>query len=497
VLIAERVAVALLLAYAIWLPMPFGSVVDGAFLPLVLPPIVLCGVAAAMRLRQFPQAPAPAAWRIWTIGGAAFIVLVALQLIPMPRPLLALISPGSHAIWSSAERIVMTSHAEPVSIDPMLTRRELVRLIALFAAMQAAAMLITTNTRRLLFAATLSLTAIFETLYGVHEAALRRYAIWGWVNKLIFNRVTGTFVNPNHFAHYIALTLPFTFFIAALAWRQTGATTMPLRRRIVLLFEKALPMFGAALILFVGCVAGILLAQSRGALAATFAGLATTGLIAARRERHPEIEQGRARRARAAHSPATVVFLSIVTLSALTILLVVFLGRDRTVARFEPNAAQRATLVGRTTGIGAALSLWRRFPLFGSGFGTFGDVVSIVQKDDLEHIYQHAHDDYAEILATTGVAGFAIAVATFLGGAWMITREVLRRPRESGSWRRRAFEMAALWSLAVALAHALIDFNFFIPANAATLALIAGACVARRVKETREEPERGAVPGFA
>jgi len=218
VILLERICIALLLVYAAWLPMPFGSNVDWAFLPLILPPMILCALAAMIWLRRAPLPYAPAAWKVWTAGAILFIAIVALQLVPLPRPLLAVVSPSSANIWTSAERIaspagVVLPAGRPVSVNPEATRHELLRLIALFAAMQAASMLITTNVRRLLFAAALSLTAIFETLYGVREAALRRYAIWGWVNRLIFDRVTGTFVNPNHFAHYLAIVLPMALFL--------------------------------------------------------------------------------------------------------------------------------------------------------------------------------------------------------------------------------------------------------------------------------------------
>ena len=46
------------------------------------------------------------------------------------------------------------------------------------------------------------------------------------------------------------------------------------------------------------------------------------------------------------------------------------------------------------------------------------------------------------------------------------------------SWRRRAFQVAALASLTIAMVHALFDFNFHIPSNPATLAAIVGAAVA-------------------
>jgi hypothetical protein len=499
---AERTCVVLLLAYLAWVPMPFGSNVDAAFLPLILPPMLLCAITAWLRFREASLPYVTLAYRIWTAGAVAFLVVVAFQLVPMPRFLLAIVSPKSSEIWTSADHLallagVSTSSLHPISIHPDATWREILRFLALFAAMQSAAMLITTNTRRIAFAVAIIVTALFEILYGVREAALRRYAIWGWVNKLVLNRVTGTYVNPNHFAHFVALALPFTVFFVALAWRNAGAATMPLRRRIVLLFEKSLALFSAGILAFLGCVAGILLAQSRGALAATLAGFAAITVVIARRERHPEIVARQRHRYRARNTAATI--LSIIVLLSIVVSLIAFLGYERTVARFEPaTPGERSTLVGRVTGFKSAVGVWRRFPIFGSGLGTFGDVVSLVQKDDLEHIYQHAHDDYVEILATTGIVGFTVAMLSLFGGTFALAVNVMRRPRQSGSWRRRAFEIAGLWSLFIAMAHAFFDFNSFIPANAATLAAIIGACVSYRVRmDSRERSEPSAVPGFA
>jgi len=499
---AERFSFVLLLAYIAWLPMPFGSNVDAAFLPLILPPMLLCAIAAWLRFRNEPLPYVTLAYRIWTAGAVAFLVVIAFQLVPMPRFMLAALSPKSSEIWTSADHLaslagLSTSTLHPISIDPDATWREVLRFIALFAVMQAAAMLITTNARRVAFAGVLIATALFEILYGVREAALRRYAIWGWVNKLVFNRVTGTYVNPNHFAHFVALTVPFTLFIAALAWRNAGTMTMPFRRRIVLLFEKSLAVFSIGVLTFFGCVAGILLAQSRGALAATVGAFGVTALLVARRERHPEVIALRRRRHRARNTAATL--LSIVVLVCIVVSLVAFLGYERTVARFEPmTEAERSTLVGRAVGFRCAVGIWESFPIFGSGLGTFEDAVSLVQTDDLARVYQHAHDDYLEILATCGVVGFGVAMTPFLFGTFALARNVMRRPRQSGSWRRRAFEIAGLWSLFIAMTHALFDFNSFIPANAATLAAIAGASVSYRVRaESREESEPSVVPSFA
>jgi O-antigen ligase len=121
--------------------------------------------------------------------------------------------------------------------------------------------------------------------------------------------------------------------------------------------------------------------------------------------------------------------------------------------------------------------VWQRFALFGSGLGTFERVVSMEQKQDLEKIYHHAHNDYAELAATGGTVGFVIVIVALIGGYVSLLRMTFGEATEL-SWRRRAFQAAALASLTIAMVHALIDFNFFIPSNPATLAVIAGAAVA-------------------
>ena len=100
------------------------------------------------------------------------------------------------------------------------------------------------------------------------------------------------------------------------------------------------------------------------------------------------------------------------------------------------------------------------------------------QRQDLDKIYHHAHNDYLEIAATSGTIGYLIAVVTLFGGYVALLRMTFGRSSVELSWLRRAFQAAALTSLTIAMLHALLDFNFFIPSNPATLAAIAGAAVA-------------------
>lgn len=461
---AERGCLTILFVWLAWLPLPFGSNIAAARLPLIAVPLFLCTIAAALRLYatrgRTNTAQPTRAWLLWGSGALLFLGICALQLVPLPHALHRVVSPDSHAIWTAATNVVSLVHetkprAFPLTVDPRATTLELYRLFAIFAAFTTAALLIRSHSRRVVLASVLCAAAIFESLYGLREAALQRYEIWGWVNRLIFNRVTGTFVNPNHFAHYVAIIVPLAIFLGAVAWHRSGSREVPLGRRIVQLLEHHVLMVSFAALAVVACVAAILLAQSRGALLSLGCGLfAVAAMLPGRRMLRIACGAGAG--------------------LLLVIALIAFLGPERTARRFVPD---RVTLIGRRIGISAAAALWQRFPLFGTGAGTFEQVVSMEQRQDA-HIYHHAHNDYIELAATTGTAGFMTAIVALLAGALALIRQTFGPNARELTWRRRAFQAAALASLTIAMVHALFDFNFFIPANPATLATILGAAVA-------------------
>lgn len=461
----ERACLAVFFAWLAFLPLPFGSVIDRARTPLVVVPLAVCLAAASIRLwatrDRTNTAQATRAWLIWGNGALVMLACIALQLVPLPHAALRWLSPESHAIWSAGSHVAALAGATPrtswpITVDPHVTAFELFRLAALVATFTAAALLVRNHARRQTLALVLCAAATFEVLYGVREAALERYAIWGWVNKLIFNRVTGTFVNPNHFAHYLAIILPMALFVVAVSWHRAGHREAPRMQRLLALIDQFVAPVGFALFAALAMVAGVLLAQSRGALLSLAAGvLAVAAMLPGRRLRR----------------------IGVASLAGLIVIaaLALYLGPQRTVRRFLGDEGSAA---GRRIGIETALAVWDRFPLFGSGAGTFERVVAMEQKEDLGKTYHHVHNDYAEIAATTGAVGFMIAIVTLLGGYVALVRMSFGRGSGELSWSRRAFGAAALASLTTAMIHALIDFNFYIPANPATLAAILGAAVA-------------------
>ncbi len=479
--VVDSLFTGLLFVWLVSLPLPFGSNIPAAYPLVTLVPCLLCFLVALFRVatsqgRQPVQFSGP--YVLVSCGFGLWLGIILLQMVPLPAGIVGWLSPSALEIWKGASGAlasagVSSPHWFPLTIAPGLTALEFYRLLGIFAAFQTGALLLRTNTRRFSLVFVLIASALFQVAYAFREAALGRYAIWGWKNINMYGRSSGTFVNANHFAHYLAILIPMMVLVLAMAWRNASPPGTRPRLRLAALVETRLLLSGVIGLSIGASIAAMLLAQSRGALIALIGG--SSAVIA--------ITAGRmgTTRMRAVAIAAGMGGLLLVAVS----LLVVFLGADRTVARFIPTAADASNLVGRGIGIAAAAEVWRDFVVIGSGAGSFVDVVSMAQRADLTKIYNHAHNDYLEIAATTGTVGAVIALVTLVGGFVLLLRITTGPAARSIRWRRRAFQLAALASLSVAMVHALFDFNFFIPSNPLTLAVIMGAAVSPLIHDMR------------
>jgi O-antigen ligase len=132
---------------------------------------------------------------------------------------------------------------------------------------------------------------------------------------------------------------------------------------------------------------------------------------------------------------------------------------------------------------GAALELWSRFPVTGTGLGTFRDAFPLVQPADLQGTWWHPHSDPLEVLVTAGLAGAALLVA----GLWGLVARLVAVLRDGGRSEDRAAGLAALGVLASLAVHEGLDFGLSMPGNAVTLAVLLGAAGAARVRERSAE----------
>jgi O-antigen ligase len=108
----------------------------------------------------------------------------------------------------------------------------------------------------------------------------------------------------------------------------------------------------------------------------------------------------------------------------------------------------------------------RAFPVTGAGFGSFAAVYPLFRSQGVRLLYEHAHNDVLQLAAEGGLVG------ALLCGVLLVSLA----PRLRSGLTRRAGPLAvgAAMGLAALLLHALIDFNFHIPANATVAAVLAG-----------------------
>jgi O-antigen ligase len=135
---------------------------------------------------------------------------------------------------------------------------------------------------------------------------------------------------------------------------------------------------------------------------------------------------------------------------------------------------------GVPTGKRAAMrqDTWRLFldhPILGTGLGTFEMVYPPYDSAYDGKIVNHAHNDYLEALAETGLVG-ALCCVWFLG---VVFPNSLKGLAELESSFGSMLKLSGLIACAGILVHSLVDFNLHIPANALLFFVSAHMAVVR------------------
>lgn len=136
---------------------------------------------------------------------------------------------------------------------------------------------------------------------------------------------------------------------------------------------------------------------------------------------------------------------------------------------FEFKSATDLSYNDRATATLDSLRIFSDHPLAGIGVGSFEAAFPRYQSLPGDAIWNHAHNDYAEALAETGLIGGSLilwAVVIFFGCTFRIMRGPLDH---EGDWIRLGATLACI-GLGV---HSLFDFNLHIPANALWFAVCA------------------------
>src|SRR5216684_6750059 len=150
-------------------------------------------------------------------------------------------------------------------------------------------------------------------------------------------------------------------------------------------------------------------------------------------------------------------------------LLVSWLGVRQILERFSSMQSLEVTVGKRATMRQDAWHMFRDHPWTGTGLGTLPLVFPAYESLYDGKIVNHAHNDYLEMLADTGVAG-ALCCTWFLGALFFVSLKQLLVTDNSFA---AALHLSGLVACCGFLVHSLVDFNLHMPGNALLFFLIA------------------------
>lgn len=446
----------LLAALVLWAPLPFGSVLPWSHTVLeitagILLTLVLLDATRAAGLRP---ALLPAA----CLAGVA--LLGALQASAWPPGIVRKVSPEHSRLQAAArselrEAGAATEVPDTLTLAPAASRSAALTFAAVVACLLAGAAVYERTQRRVLALAILA-SGIFQVLLGARALANHEGTIWGEAVGGDPVRLRGTFVNPDHLALYLELVLTVAFAWGWWALRR-AREEMSVERKIALVAGPTL----AWLTLFVG----LAFTGSRAGVVAAVTGTVAQGVFLA---------LGR-RRVRLGASGILLVLVGTGTVAAV--------GLQQGFGRWLATSQHELAWNDRLRVYASSWDLWQRFPVTGTGLASFRDAFSLVAPRDLPGLwYWHAHNDYLEILVTTGlVGGVLLAVAV----AALVVR-LARVLRDGERSEDRCAALAALGAIAAFAVHSAFDFGLSMPANAATLAIVCGTALVAR-KDLRQQ----------
>ena len=388
----------------------------------------------------------PAAWGAIAIGASVALMFWAAACVQQRH--LFLNYSRSHFVVVAVLLVAALQLATHATADAIGTREALVKLgsnsIILFLTSTLFAIAAESSPRR--FGWLISAYSFAIALFAIVQSFASPDRIYWAITPRWGGFIFGPYVNHNHYAGLMEMLFPLT--IAFLLSDRVGGPI-----RFWLAFAAVIEM---ASVVLSGSRAGIMSIALESGIFGAY--LLTKKYFPSRR------------------IVVTLVFI------AISIgLLYSWLSSDFLAKRLQSALQHPEASYGERRNMASdALVIMRHFPSTGTGLGSFSTVYPQYQSFVTDQQVEHAHNDYAEFLAETGIPGAVILVAALaLFGAHV--RNNLRQPvLSTADWMR----IGATISCLGIMFHSFVDFNLHIPANAAWFA----ACLGIATTTSATEP---------
>jgi len=158
-----------------------------------------------------------------------------------------------------------------------------------------------------------------------------------------------------------------------------------------------------------------------------------------------------------------------------SVLAVSWIGIEQVLARFTSMQSLEVSIGKRTAMRKDTFRIFLDHPIIGTGLGTLEMVYPPYDSTYDGKVVNHAHNDYLEALAETGIIG-GLCCLWFLG---VVLTNGLKGMAALGSSFGSALNLSGLIACSGILVHSLVDFNLHIPANALLFFVSAHMAVVR------------------
>jgi O-antigen ligase len=392
-----------------------------------------------------------------------FVLWVALQLLPLPRSFLAAVSQAHRLTLSWLAPIQHSGFWGTLSINPSATLLALFKILAYVGVFVLAVQLFDSARRKSTIVTALIALGCFEAAYGILQFLLNWNKIFGYTNPYDSSVATGTYINRNHFAGLMDLTVPLAF---ALAFHTYQLWSDPRRRASTRSGSESPMEFRVVFYLFltVIMVIGAVFSNSRGGIISVCIALIALSILTLLKVRRRSWG------------------LVVAGLATLAVAFSLWIGIGSILHRFvNMSPAEYKGTLTRTLMWKDTVQLIRHNPVLGTGLGTYEDALRPFQSHLVDLRIDHAHDDYLEFGAETGLIGFALL---FIPIFYLLVRMAISFLNDHRRYRS-AILLGCIGSTLGLLIHSLMDFNLHVPANAMIFAAILGigykaACVEPR-----------------
>jgi O-antigen ligase len=323
------------------------------------------------------------------------------------------------------------------TVSPYDTRIELQLLIALTVLLFLATQAFPTTDDWRFFVWFIMSIGFLVAVFGILQHLTFNGKLY-WFREMRYGGIPfGPYVNRNHFAGFAELVIP-----VALVPLVLGKVR---RERWFAVGLLALLPLGA-----------LLLSASRGGIISLAAELGLlTLLLLLRRTGGKHVLAG----------AAVLLF---------AFMLVSWLGVGQILERFSSMQSLEIASGKRASMRLDTWHIFREHPWTGTGLGTLQTVFPAYETQYDAKVVNHAHNDYLEALAETGIAG-AACCAWFLGALFFHSLRRLLLLDKSFS---AALHLSGLVACTGFLVHGLVDFNLHIPGNALLFFLMANLATA-------------------